>query len=107
MEDHLLGKHWEDEKRWSSNDCFCDNVNSCLQLIQDVRRAAREVQQQHVVNAPLDFEGEYRYALLYHTLQAISYWTLSDFKRLLAVYSSDKLLRLAGFGGDAKPAVAE
>jgi hypothetical protein len=58
-----------------------------------VRSKAREVQGQKLgVRRIPDFLEEYLPALLYHTLQAIGWPSLSIFKRLLAVYSGAKIL---------------
>ena len=97
LEDHLLSVDWE-------NDFTCmdtgtgppcaENVKLSFELVRDLRKHARKVQRQLLRDAP-DFPDEYRPALLYHTLRAITY-SAPIFKRLLAVYSASRLLQQAG-----------
>jgi hypothetical protein len=76
---------------------FKDNVVMTYQLVELIRRKAKMVQQQEIPgSAPDEFESEYLPALLYHTIRAISYTSLSIFKRLLAVYSAGSILRKLG-----------
>jgi len=77
------------------SDGYKDNVKLCYQLVMLLRRKAHLIQQR-----PLDgklnrssFQDEYLPALLYHSVKAIGYDTLSIFKRLLAVYSSSSILQ--------------
>lgn len=93
MEDRLL-KRWEEKTTdWSSKG-YAGNVKLCFELLQLVRLRAREVQQNNQCPgpAPGDFLDEYWPALLYHTVRAIGYPSLSVFKRLLAVYSAGSIL---------------
>jgi hypothetical protein len=99
LEDHLLNDGWDAKKSdWSKNR-HKDNVMFCLELVQLVRDKAAAVQQQTIDSAPqpnLTFLEEYFPALLFHTLKAIGYDSLSVFKRLLAVYSASCLLKKLG-----------
>src|SRR6185503_5540512 len=95
LEDHFLSEKWqpnEDAKKtaWQA-DGFKENVALCFTLVSLVRRRAWEVQCQRPENAP-SFHDEYFPALLFHTIQAIGFPSLSIFKRLLAVYSAGRLL---------------
>jgi tRNA A-37 threonylcarbamoyl transferase component Bud32 len=93
MEDRLLDQWDQKASRWLSTG-YAGNVRLCYELVQLVRRKAREVQQNDQCPGPSagDFLAEYLPALLYHTVRAISYPSLSVFKRLLAVYSAGSIL---------------
>jgi hypothetical protein len=93
VEEHLLLQKWDQPKNdWQAKG-YSRNIELCLKLVQMVRRKAREVQGQELgVRKIPEFLGEYLPALLYHTLQAIGWPSLSIFKRLLAVYSGAKIL---------------
>jgi hypothetical protein len=93
MEDHLLNRWDEKVPRWRSKG-YPGNVQLCYELVQVVRRKALEVQQNGLCPGPAasDFLTEYWPALLYHTVRAIGYPSLSVFKRLLAVYSAGSIL---------------
>lgn len=93
MEDCLLDGWERKAPRWPSQG-YASNVQLCFELVQLVRREARGVQQndQCPGPAPGDFLTEYWPALLFHTVRAIGYPSLSVFKRLLAVYSSGSIL---------------
>jgi len=98
LEEHFISAHWkpdEDAKKttWRAAG-FKDNVALSFDLVSLVRRHAWEIQQQ-VPTAP-SFKDEYLPALLFYTIQAIGYPSLSVFKRLLAVNSSGRLLELMG-----------
>jgi class 3 adenylate cyclase len=70
------------------------NVELCYRLVRLLRQKAYEVQQKKVGDEnPVPFADEYLPALLYHSLQAISYPSLSIFKRLLAVYTSGSIFK--------------
>ena len=73
---------------------FEENVRLSHDLVMSVRNRAKEVQYQKKHGGKVvSFWSEYKPALLYHTLRAIGYDSLSPFKRLLAVYSASKLLK--------------
>jgi hypothetical protein len=93
MEDALLDQWDQKIMRWRSKG-YAGNVRPCYELVQMVRRKAREVQQSNLCPGPPpgDFLTEYWPALLYHTVRAIGYPSLSLFKRLLAVYSAGSIL---------------
>jgi hypothetical protein len=93
MEDRLLDRWDQETSEWRSTG-YAGNVQLCFELVQLIRRKAREVQQNNQVPGPAagDFLTEYWPALLYHTVRAISYPSLSVFKRLLAVYSAGSIL---------------
>lgn len=92
MEDYLLSDEWESPKdAWSAGG-FTDNVSFCLKLVQLLRSKAAQVQGQLPGPDVDSFIDEYRPALLYHTVRAIGYGTLTILKRLLAVYSAGRLL---------------
>lgn len=96
LEDHLR-ESWTNVRVWKAPG-YSANMDLALELIQILRHAAREVQQ-NALNAPpsVDFASEYSLPLLYHTLRAITYPSLSPFKRILALYSSAQLLGQLGF----------
>jgi hypothetical protein len=95
LEDHLLSKDWEDDFACQGRGC-AENVHLSFELVRDLRKQARGVQQQTLSGGgPPEFRDEYRPALLYHTLRAITY-SAPIFKRLLAVYSASCLLQQAG-----------
>jgi hypothetical protein len=93
MEDRLLDQ-WDQKASGWSAEGYKENVQLCYALVQLVRHKAQEVQQNTQCPGPPagDFLSEYRPALLYHTLRAIGYPSLSVFKRLLAVYSASLIL---------------
>jgi hypothetical protein len=93
LEGHLLSDKWQEGLNiWKSNG-YKDNVESCLKLIQIVRNKAENVQRQSLDSLPpTEFLNEYLPALLFHTLRAIGYPTLSIFKRLYSVYSASSIL---------------
>jgi hypothetical protein len=68
------------------------NLDACLELVRIVREKAVQIQAQQPSTNPPTFFDEYLPALLYHTLKAIAYPSLSIFKRLLAVYSASRIL---------------
>ncbi|HEX8719934.1 MAG TPA: hypothetical protein VF736_04775 [Pyrinomonadaceae bacterium] len=92
MEDHLLSPDWQRDKTDWAAGAYTANVNFCLGLVRGLRVKALEVQRQGGAAAP-DFLAEYLPALLYHTVRAVGYDTLSIFKRLLSVYSAGRILR--------------
>jgi len=107
LEEHLQAPNWEEPKQWSSAG-FHDNVYLSWYLVREVRRAARSVQRRNLkADESPHFEDEYLCPLLYHTLRSITYKSLSIFKRLLAVYSSAKLLERAGFTEAAQAATVD
>lgn len=93
MENCLLDQWDRKVSRWMSKG-YAKNVQLCYELVQLVRRKAREVQQNDLCNGPAacDFLTEYWPPLLYHTVRAIGYPSLSVFKRMLAVYSAGSIL---------------
>jgi hypothetical protein len=92
VEDYLLG-NWKANEDLGS-DGYQEHVKFCLHLTRLIREHAEEVQGQEIDPPPtLSFDEEYRVPLLHHTLRAISYDTLSTFKRLLAVYSASHLIK--------------
>lgn len=97
MEDRLLDQWDSRAQPWSSKG-YRRNVRLCFELVQMVRRSAREVQENAECPgaAAGDFLSEYWPALLYHTVRAIGYPSLSLFKRLLAVYSAGLILTKLG-----------
>lgn len=70
------------------------NVELCYKLVMLLRQRACAIQQRPLAGAPdaSSFESEYLPALLYHSVRAIGYPSLSIFKRLLAVYTSASIL---------------
>lgn len=89
----LSEKSWHHKKDSWSQLFYLDNVELCLEMVQEVRKCAWAVKENFVPNLqPKDFFDGYFAALLYHTLRAIGYDSLSVFKRLLAVYSAGKII---------------
>jgi hypothetical protein len=88
-----LGQMGLDADDWEASG-FKDNVTLCYKLIMLLRKKACEVQQKSLDDALVaaPFADEYLPALLYHTIRAVSYPSLSVFKRLLAVHSSGSIL---------------
>jgi hypothetical protein len=99
MENHLLNHPTDLGARtaWQSAG-FLQNVELTYQLVQKVRQKAKEVQQQKIFGGgpAEEFESEYFPALLYHTVLAIGYPSLSIFKRCLAVYSAGSIMNKLG-----------
>src|ERR1035438_4046183 len=95
LEDHLLSKDWEGDFACKGRGCP-ENVHLSFELVRDLRKQARGVQQQTLSGGgPPEFRDEYRPALLYHTLRAITY-SAPILKRPLAVYSASRLLQQVG-----------
>lgn len=94
MEDRLLNQWEQPASTWTSKG-YKENVQFSYELVQMIRHRAYDVQQNsRCIGPPAgDFLDEYWIALLYHTLRAISYSSLSVFKRLLAVYSAASILK--------------
>jgi len=93
LEDHLLSEKWDQPNEAWPETGYRKNAEQCHEWVQIVRRIAEEVQRQGL--QPSDhptFLEEYLPALLFKTLQAIGWPSLSIFKRLLAVYSAAKIL---------------
>jgi hypothetical protein len=92
LEDHLLADDWNQPKdKWTA-DGIKENVELSLLLIQSLRSRAVSVQNQIAGADNGRFMDEYKPALLYHTVRAIGYSSLSAFKRLLAVYSAGQII---------------
>jgi hypothetical protein len=96
MESRLLDQ-WE-QRGTAWNTGYKVNVQLSYELVQIIREKARAVQQNDSCPGPPagDFLAEYWPALLYHTVRAIGYPSLSLFKRLLAVYSASSILSKLG-----------
>jgi hypothetical protein len=92
LEEHLLSEQWDVGEPKLPVGSFDRNVRLSHDLVTLVRTKAREVQRQKRAKGTMSFWDEYRIALLYHTLRAIGYDSLSPFKRLLAVFSAAELL---------------
>lgn len=92
LEEHLLSERWNVGEPKLPAGSFNRNVRLSHDLVTMVRTKAREVQRQKRAKVTMSFWEEYRTALLYHTLRAIGYDSLSPFKRLLAVFSAAELL---------------
>jgi hypothetical protein len=76
---------------------YDENVRLSYDLIEMIRAKARRVQARNK-EGKLQFWNEYRLPLLFHSLKAITYQSLSVFKRLLAVRSSASLLEQSQIG---------
>jgi hypothetical protein len=101
LEDHLLSgaSSGTGEPAWLSAG-FRDNVSLTYHLVKLIRDRAELAQQQPCPSGalpPVAFMQEYLPSLLYHTVRAITYPSLTLFKRLLAVYSSGRILKKLGF----------
>lgn len=97
LEDYLLdgGTSAAAEPDWRSPG-FRDNVSLTCQLVKVIRDRAERAQQQPGPAdgaSPVAFMDEYLPALLYHTVRAVTYPSLSLFKRMLAVYSAGMMLK--------------
>lgn len=76
-------------------DGYKTNVDLCFRLVRLLRQKACAVQQKPINHQlPVPFAAEYLPALLYQSLQAISYPSLSIFKRMLAVYSAGSIFKM-------------
>jgi hypothetical protein len=104
MENRLLDRWDEPTAEWASAG-YTENVQLCFELMQMVRGHARRVQQNtsRTGEAPGAFLDEYWPALLYQTVRAVGYPSLSIFKRLLAVYSAGSILDQLGCFTDLNP----
>ena len=97
LENHLLRAVPGRAPRWKS-DGFVDNVRLTYELVTIIRSRAQQVHAKFTSGRrSLDFKHEYLPALLYHTMRAATYPSLSIFKRLLAVYSAGSILKELGF----------
>lgn len=92
LEEHLLSDQWDSGELKLPPGCFDRNVRLSSDLINLIRTKAKDVQRHKRAKVSMSFWDEYRLALLYHTLRAIGYESLSPFKRLLAVFSAAELL---------------
>jgi hypothetical protein len=94
LEAHMLSNKLPAEtKVWKSKQGDPENLNLSLQFLNIVRSKAIEVQDQlKKPDMSPKFFDEYLPALLYYTLRAIGFPSLSIFKRLLAVYSAGRIL---------------
>lgn len=97
LDETELKRDGTDAHDWSAAG-YQGNVTLCHQLIMLSREKACIVQQKPLdaVPAPGPFAAEYLPALLYHTVRSISYPSLPVFKRLLAVFSSGRILEYLG-----------
>jgi hypothetical protein len=93
LEDQLLQKNGRTTTLSLPGGLFEDNVRLSYNLIMAIREKAKEVHARKKTSRAMGFWSEYRFPLLYHTLRAIGYDSLSPFKRILAVYSAAELLR--------------
>jgi hypothetical protein len=101
LEDNLLVNRTarRGEPHWRSIG-FQNNVRLTYQLIKVIRDKAASVHQtlsSADTYPDVDFMDEYSIALLYHTTRAVTYPSLSLFKRLFAVYSAGSILKRFGF----------
>jgi Ternary complex associated domain 9 len=92
LERHSLRETWDASALSLEGGAFDKNVILSHDLVNLIRIKARAVQEQHQSSGTIAFWTEYKPALLYHTLRAIGYDTLSPFKRILAVSSAAQLL---------------
>lgn len=78
--------------RWKAMG-YKNNVELCYRLVMLLRQKACEIQQEILDSGtkPTAFADEYLPALLYHSVRAIGYPSLTVFKRLLAVYSAGSI----------------
>lgn len=100
LEDYLLDNRTREagDPYWRSEG-YQDNVKLTYRLVKLIRDSAERVQQQPLAdsaNRPVVFMDEYLPALLYHTIRAATYPSLSIFKRLLAIYSAGSILQRLG-----------
>ncbi|MBI5821364.1 MAG: hypothetical protein HZA88_20545 [Verrucomicrobia bacterium] len=94
LEKQLTSTDWSAAVISASSDSL--PIQRAANLIIDIRQRANAVHSTAYTRAGVarsHFLIEYNAALLYHTLRAIGYDTLSPFKRLLAVYSAARLIR--------------
>lgn len=107
MEDRLLdpqafdtalvaasGSPQDAQINWKA-DGYKNNVRLCFALTMILRQKAFAIQQKVLNDAPPagPFQTEYLPALLYHSVRAIAYPSLSVFKRMLAVYTAGSILK--------------
>jgi class 3 adenylate cyclase len=103
MEDHLRESQSLNEVKLTEpqasrikwrRDGYESNVDLCYRLVLLLRHKACAIQQKSLddVPSPAPFIDEYLPALLYHSVRAIGYPSLSIFKRLLAIYSAGSIL---------------
>ena len=80
------------------SDGYKENVRLCYKLVTTLREKACLIQQRPLngVLAAKTFQDEYLPPLLYHYVRAITYPSLSIFRRLIAVYVSAAILRQIG-----------
>lgn len=95
LEDQLASHDWPGTVVPASPNCM--PTKRAANLIIQIRQRAERVHASAYNRAgalPSHFLTGYNAALLYHTLRAVGYDFLSPFKRLLAIYSAAKLIRL-------------
>lgn len=81
------------EKHRPRSLCFTRNATLCLNLVRRLRQQAKRVQAQDCGEESMPaFHDEYLPALLFHTVRAVGYDSLSIFKRLLAIHSTSAIL---------------
>ena len=97
LEDQFTSPNWNQLFSTARGDT--KYVSHALSMITYIRTQAKEVHD-NVFGTDATFERQYRSALLYHSLRAIGYESLSILKRILAVYSAARLILTLGIGTD-------
>lgn len=90
--DHLLGAEEPAERTAWDGETAIASANLCLTFVRLIRRQAVRIQKLAAVDLMPSFFEEYLPALLYHTVRAIRYDSISPFKRLLAVYGAGQII---------------
>jgi hypothetical protein len=91
LESLLHSDRWETAHLDCVAGVYPNNILLTLELVRVLRRSAREVQGRDA-DAQASFDNEYLPALLYHTLRAIGFESLVEFKRLVAVRSAARII---------------
>jgi hypothetical protein len=84
-----MGDAWEADLTLPGG--HTQNIVRAFEAVRVIRRHARSLQMQTLSRSGFDagtFVFEYQVPLLYHTLRAVGYDSLSPFKRILALHSA-------------------
>lgn len=93
LEKQILKERWNVVNLKLPAGGFHTNVQYAFELVKLIRLKAMAVQNQHQQKRCPGFWTEYKLPLLYSTLRAIGYDSLSPFKRLIAISSAAELLK--------------
>lgn len=94
LESHVMGDNWEADPTLSGE--HTRSVVRAHEAVKFIRAQARALHTTTLQVAGLNVDNfifEYKVPLLYHTLRAVGYVSLSPFKRILALHSAARIIR--------------